>query len=151
MTSIHRVDKANEAFRSLVLQLDEELAVQYGELQLQYGAHNQADTLLLAVVAYEDGKPAACGAIRDHGGGEVEIKRMYVSPEFRRQGLARRVLKELELAAHELGYVRAVLETGVKQSAAIALYQSMGYHIIGNYGPYVGNVNSVCMGKRLPE
>ena len=149
MVSIHRVKQTDEAFRSLILQLDEELAAQYGELQIQYGAHNQTDGLLLAVVAFADGDPAACGAIRDHGDGEVEIKRMYVSPEFRRQGLARRVLGELERAAHELGYVRAVLETGVKQSAAIALYQGLGYQFIENYGPYVGNANSVCMGKML--
>ncbi len=151
MVAVERVDKTSEAFRLLIAGLDAELTGQYGELQKQYRLHNQTDHLLLAVVVSVDGQPAACGAIRDHGGSEVEIKRMYVSPQFRRQGLARRVLEELEQAARELGYSRAVLETGVRQAAAIALYQSVGYELTDNYGPYAGNENSVCMGKQLSQ
>lgn len=149
MVTIEQTNHQDEGFLSLVARLDVELLAQYGDLQRQYSRHNAVNGLLLVVVARMDDVPAACGAIRQHNAGSVEIKRMFVAPEHRRQGLARQVLAELESAARSLGYGRAVLETGIKQVEAIGLYQSMGYQIIENYGPYVGNENSVCMGKKL--
>ena len=58
-------------------------------------------------------------------------------------------MARLEEWAAELGYTRAVLETGTSQPEAIGLYESIGYHRIDNYPPYVGVQNSVCYEKRL--
>ena len=60
-----------------------------------------------------------------------------------------KILISLEKWASELGYKKAILETGKGQPEAIALYQKAGYQIIENYGPYKGLDNSVCMGKNI--
>ena len=62
-----------------------------------------------------------------------EIKRMYVAPEARRQGLARILLQALEDAARGLGYTVARLDTGSRQPHAERLYASQGYRAIGNF------------------
>ncbi len=85
------------------------------------------------VVLYEDGRPVAGGGVRELSPGVGEIKRMYVLPEHRSKGLARRVLAELEDAAREIGYERVRLDTGDPQPHAMALYRSAGYRDIENY------------------
>jgi len=84
-------------------------------------------------------------------GGVVEIKRMFVDEASRGQGVAARVLAELESWAVELGARRAILETGVGLLPAVRLYRRSNYQIIENYPPYVGVDTSVCMGKNLAE
>jgi putative acetyltransferase len=146
---ILRTDKSNGDFRKLTALLDAELSQRYGALQKHYDKHNRTDTLQVVIMLYLDGAAAACGALREFDSGIVEIKRMFVAPEFRRKGLARRMLGELEAIAGEQGYHWAVLETGIKQVEAIGLYQSIGYEKTENYGAYAGNENSVCMKKTL--
>ncbi len=78
-----------------------------------------------------------CGSLREapeRGAGVGELKRMYVIPAFRGQGLSRRILLALEEIAVERGLRRLVLETGVRQPEAIGLYRSAGYEQIPNYG-----------------
>ena len=79
----------------------------------------------------------------------MEIKRMYVLPGKRGSGIATKVLSELEQWAGELSFARCVLETGLKQPEAIALYKKNGYLLIPNYGQYAGKENSVCFEKVL--
>jgi NAD(P)-dependent dehydrogenase (short-subunit alcohol dehydrogenase family) len=79
----------------------------------------------------------------------VEVKRMFVQPAHRGQGVAQAVLAELEKWAAELHYAACVLETGKKQPEAIALYKRSGYTLTPNYGQYIGVENSVCMRKEL--
>ena len=147
--SLRHTDSQDPDFRRLIARLVGELEDQYGALQRQYERHNTLERIADAVVVTIDGEPAACGAFREADGDAVEIKRMYVATEHRRRGLARRVLEELEQKARGRGYRHAVLETGVKQTAAIDLYKSSGYALIENYGPYAGNDNSVCFKKSL--
>jgi ribosomal protein S18 acetylase RimI-like enzyme len=74
---------------------------------------------------------------------------MFVKAEARGSGIASMVITELEKWATEKGFSKAVLETGIKQEAAIRFYAKHGYSIISNYGPYIGNLNSICMNKKL--
>src|SRR5436309_271734 len=74
------------------------------------------------LVARRAGKPIGCGAVRRIDDSTGEIKRMYVGADERGRGVGRALLAGLETAARELGLTRLVLETGVRQSAAIALY-----------------------------
>lgn len=57
----------------------------------------------------------------------AEVKRMWTAADHRRQGLARRVLRELESAARAAGYRSVYVSTGWRQSGAVALYLSAGY------------------------
>ncbi len=101
------------------------------------------------MVAYQDGQAVGCGAIKHFDKETAEVKRMYVLPEKRGQGIAAGILQALEVWAVALHYKKCVLETGKKQVEALALYAKMGYSLIPNYGQYQNVSNSVCFEKRL--
>ncbi|MBK9336122.1 MAG: GNAT family N-acetyltransferase [Lewinellaceae bacterium] len=149
MTTLQRTDSDNPDFVALVKLLDLELAVRDGDEHAFYNQFNKIDAIKHVVVAFEDGKPVACGAIKAFAPNIMEIKRMYTTPEGRGKGIASRVLAELEAWAAELSCEKCVLETGIKQPEAIALYQKNAYRLIPNYGQYVGAKNSVCFEKIL--
>jgi len=90
------------------------------------------------LVGYLDGEPVCCGAWRSHGddGTVAELKRMYTSPAVRGRGLARRLLAAVEESARQAGRQRMILETGYLQPESIALYTSVGYQRIENFGHY---------------
>jgi GNAT superfamily N-acetyltransferase len=109
-------------------------------------------------VGYVGGTPAACGGWRARGGsedprlrpGDAEIKRMYVGPDHRGRGYARAVLAELERTAAAAGRLRAVLETGIRQPEAIALYLGAGYEPVPPFGTYGDSPDNRCFAKALP-
>lgn len=94
------------------------------------------------------GAAVACGALRPFEGG-AEIKRMFVVPHRRGEGLARLVLTELERQALALGWFLLRLATGRRQPEVIELYVTAGFTRIPNFGPYVGQPESICFEKRL--
>jgi GNAT superfamily N-acetyltransferase len=149
MAEIIRTNSDNPYFRQLVALLDGDLTLRYGELQKHYAEFNHIDFLDTVVLVYEKGDPAGCGCFRSFAPETVEIKRMYVRPEFRGRGLSRLILRELEKWAAELGNKKSVLETGNRQAEAIQLYHRSGYTEIPNYGNYEGNATSICMTKSL--
>jgi len=144
-----RTDSDNKDFRSLVSQLDEWLAFIDGADNAFYSALNKIDKIKNAVVAYEDEKPVGCGAVRELTADVMEVKRMFTLPDYRKRGIAKEILAELEKWSKELGYRKCVLETGKRQPEAIDLYLKRGYSRIANYGQYVGVDNSVCFEKEL--
>ncbi|TXS00620.1 GNAT family N-acetyltransferase, partial [Streptomyces sp. adm13(2018)] len=84
-----------------------------------------------------------------YANGDAELKRMYVIPEARGLGLARRILSALESDARTAGRTRMVLETGTAQPEAIALYTSSGYEPCTKFGLYRTYENSRCYAKPL--
>ncbi|CAN5902718.1 hypothetical protein BH24BAC1_BH24BAC1_35710 [soil metagenome] len=114
--------ESNSNFRSLVAKLDQELQQRDGPDHTFYAQFNKIDLIRHAVVAYRGETPVGCGAFKEFNPGVAEIKRMFVPPEYRRQGIARQVLAELENWAGEVGYTTCILETGKKQPEAIDLY-----------------------------
>jgi len=149
MAEIIRTTSENLQFRQLVVLLDGDLTSRYGELQKHYSQFNHIDFLDTVVIAYENEVAAGCGCFRNFAPETVEIKRMYVRPEFRGRGISRQLLAELEKWALEKGYMKSVLETGNLQTEAIHLYHHAGYTEIPNYGNYEGNETSICMSKKL--
>ena len=111
----------------------------------------------LYLIVYDElGVPVATGGWRgqeenDEGysDGDAEIKRMYVVPEARGRGLSRLVLAELEDDARAAGRTRMVLETGIRQPEAIALYTSSGYRPCAKFGHYRHDELSRCFAKPL--
>ncbi len=65
--------------------------------------------------------------------GAFEIKRLYVRPAGRRQGLAVRLMEAAEAHARRAGAARVILDTKPSMRAAIALYESLGYRRIPAY------------------
>jgi len=101
------------------------------------------------LVALVDGEPVATAGLRDHGGGDVELKRMYVRAAHRRRGYARLLLASVEERARALGHRRLVLETGLMQPEAVALYRSAGYADTAPYGYYADSEHSLHLAKDL--
>lgn len=101
------------------------------------------------LVGYVGSEPVATGGIRRHDDDTVEIKRMYVSPQWRGHGLARHMLAALEDLARTIGARRVVLETGERQPEAMRLYETSGYQRIEGFGYYCGAELSVSYGKTL--
>lgn len=141
------------AAQALIARLNAELTERYpnpedrhfGLTQEQVSGSNG-----VFVVATQDGEPVGCGALRRLDGATGELKRMFVAPEARRRGVGRGVLTALELHARELGLRRLVLETGVRQHEAMAMYERAGYDRIPCFGEYERSAASVCLGKDLP-
>ena len=146
---IVRAGEDDVEFLKLVALLDAELAERDGDEHGFYAQFNKPVGLGGVVVAYLDGEAAGCGAFKKHEDGVAEIKRMFTRTEARGKRIAAGVLKELEAWAAEAGFRECVLETGLKQPEAIALYTREGYDVIPNYGQYAGVENSVCMRKVL--
>src|SRR4029079_8624924 len=85
------------------------------------------------LVAFDGDDPVACGAVRVIGAGVAEIKRMYVAPRARGQGLGRTLLGELERGAAQLGCRTVRLATMAQMAEAGALYRSAGYEPNAHY------------------
>ena len=99
-------------------------------------------------VARREGAPLACGALRiaaDYG----EVKRMYVAPAARGEGLGRAILARIESEARRAGLRLMRLETGNRQAEALALYKSAGYVDCGPFGEYRPDPLSRFMEKQL--
>ena len=101
------------------------------------------------LLARRDGHAVGCGALRCVDALTGEMRRMFVTRAARRAGVASALLAALESQARALGYRRLVLETGVRQKAAIALYKSAGWRRIPPFGAHAGDPTSVCFGKAL--
>ena len=85
------------------------------------------------LLGWREGAAVCCGGVKRLPDGTCEIKRMYVVPAARGQGVARALLGALEDAARGLGYSVARLDTGPKQPHARELYESAGYAPIGTF------------------
>ncbi|MBI3230061.1 MAG: GNAT family N-acetyltransferase [Burkholderiales bacterium] len=105
--------------------------------------------VLFAVARDQSLRAIGCGAIvlnSEFG----ELKRMYVSPECRGQGGAKRLLALLESKAAEHGCTLLKLESGPYQQEALGLYAVCGYERCGPYGKYTDDPLSVFMQKHIP-
>lgn len=149
MIKIIRTDSDNKDFINMVKLLDSYLAEKDGEDHAFYSQFNKIDTIKNVVVAYIIEEPVGCGAIKELDTDTMEIKRMYTSSVNRGLGVASAVLLALEKWASELGYKKCVLETGIRQTEAIALYKKNNYQMISNYGQYADVEDSRCFEKVL--
>ena len=149
MITLARTNAQDPDFVNLVKHLDKELAERDGREHDFYAQYNGLDSIPHVIVAYEDGEPVACGALKPFDKEKMEVKRMYTLPESRSKGIAGRILGELEHWTTSLGYKGCLLETGKRQPEAITLYLKNNYTVIPNYGQYAGVENSVCFRKSL--
>ncbi len=101
------------------------------------------------VVGRVGGAAVACGGYRPLEPGIAEIKRMFVDRAHRGRGYSKAMLSALEEMVRESGYATVRLETRHLQTAAIALYEGMGYVRIPGYGIYEGKDGCICFEKPL--
>ena len=89
------------------------------------------------LLALDDGAPAGCVALRKIGPGTFEMRRMYVRPAVRRQGIARGLADKCIEEARKEGGRSLRLYTLPSMQEAIRLYRSLGFKEIAAYGEHV--------------
>lgn len=93
-----------------------------GNLECVYGPPGGTFLLLR-----QDGHTAGCVALQDLGNRICEMKRLFLRPEFRGEGLGRQCAERIIQTAREMGYVAIRLDTLPIMREAIDLYRSMGF------------------------
>lgn len=161
---LRRTSFADPVVQRLVAELQAEFTVRYGgpdETPLDVHMFDApAGAFFVGFVESGDGgsgeAPVVMGGWRMRpdvsalgGTHAAEIKRMYVVPGAQRRGHARTMLAHLEVTARAAGADVLVLETGLKQPEAIALYESSGYEPVEPFGIYADSELSRYLGKRL--
>ncbi|MFL6163368.1 MAG: GNAT family N-acetyltransferase [Jatrophihabitantaceae bacterium] len=156
---IHDLGYRHPDAGTLIEELQAEYVVRYGGRD---GAHIDGSQFDppdgLFAVGYCDAEPVAIGGWRrlpteDPATGwaapAAELKRMYVTERMRGAGFARVMLAYFERSAAEHGMRWLLLETGLKQPEALALYQSAGYQQVPPFGFYAGAEFARHLGKQL--
>lgn len=144
-------DWTDPVVAELVEEVQGEYVVRYGDRDL---TPVDPDEFRLprgfVLVGWCDGVPAGSVAMRAAAEpGAAEMKRLYVRATHRRRGLARVLLHAAEDRAREVGYTRVVLETGIRQPEAIALYEAEGYTPVAGFGYYADMPSSRYFGLDL--
>jgi GNAT superfamily N-acetyltransferase len=137
--------------------IDDELITSHGalsvyhasidELNRRYGGSEEDQHLhieeLMAplgvfLVARLDGHPVGGVGLRpisDPALNIGEIKRLWVRPDLRRQGMGLQLMQEVEVRARQLGYRQLFLESGYAQPEALELYRSNDWIPVEEYPP----------------
>ncbi|CCG87785.1 GNAT family N-acetyltransferase [Erwinia piriflorinigrans] len=132
---------SQENFRQLspeAPELEPIIAGLFGEYSARYGDFFARDAEIeltewylppqgMFVVLERDGEIIAMGAYKAFDAQTAELKRIWTRSDLRRQGLAQKVLVELEQRAQRAGYRHIYLTTGFRQPEAVRLYLSYGY------------------------
>lgn len=151
--SIAPADLLGPEVQALVAQLNEELAARYpepGANHFRLDPEEVGPGRGAFLLARWGEQAVGCGALRILEPGTAELKRMFALPSARRRGIGRAILRALEDEARRLGVTRLVLETGICQEEAVALYRAHGFSEIPPFGEYVlSAATSVCMAKDL--
>ena len=154
---IERVSFGHPDVVRLVADLQQEFVLRYGgpdETVLSVDTFDDASGQFF--LGHADKEPVVIGGWRLRSdvtalGGVVaaEVKRMYVVPTAQRRGFARAMLAHLETTARDAGADVLVLETGMEQPEAIALYESSGYTPVEGFGLYKDEPSVRYLGRRL--
>jgi GNAT superfamily N-acetyltransferase len=138
--------------RPLIHALNAELMQRYpeeGAKHFRLDPAEVADGRGAFLIAFHNEVAVGCGAVRLISETDAEIKRMYVTPVCRGQGIGGVILEALEAHARRLGASRLVLEAGERQPEALALYRRAGFIPIPNFGEYANSPLSLCMAKDI--
>jgi putative acetyltransferase len=148
--TIHAEDPRQDDVRELIAELNKTLlALTPPEFVFHMTAEEMARPDTTVFVARDGGKAVACGALRRHGDGIGEVKRMYTRPSHQGQGIGGRILAEVETLALREGLARLVLETGDRHPAAWRVYERGGFTRCGAVLDYPDSGHSVFYEKVL--
>ena len=81
----------------------------------------------------DDGIARGCIALRKLSDGKGEVKRLYVRPEYRGNGIATALVERIIEDARNIGYKELYLDTLPELESAVRLYKSFGFEETGQY------------------
>lgn len=129
------VAQARELFCEYAAESQLDLCFQNFEAELAGlpGAYAPPEGRLL--LALYEGQLVGCVALRKFEDGVCEMKRLFVRPAFRGQGIGRALAVRVVDEARAARYLRMRLDTLDRMKAAITLYESLGFRRIEAYRP----------------
>ncbi|MBH8555847.1 GNAT family N-acetyltransferase [Nostocaceae cyanobacterium CENA357] len=138
------------AIQELIRELDNYLATLYPPesrhgLDISALLHKSVTVFLARL----DNEPVGCGAVKFFPQGYAEVKRMYIKPAFRGQGIGKKILNQIELYVKEANIYTVRIETGIYQHEAIRLYEKVGFYRITPFGEYKPDPLSLFLEKKL--
>lgn len=154
--TVHEVSWADPAAVALRAAMAREMEHRYADRLAEPGGRDMTTTVgvdaggvaYVAVARTGQNRPVGHAALRWNDG-DLELKRMYVSPSHRGTGVSVALLTAVEDAARGLGGRRIILQTGDRQPDAVRLYERAGYTRIPVFPPYERLTFSTCMEKVL--
>jgi ribosomal protein S18 acetylase RimI-like enzyme len=111
--------------------------------------YNLSSSVEIVLIVLCDNTPVACSGLKKYSEHDVEIKRVWVEPDYRRNHIAKHMMSCLESKAKELGFQRMILQTREIMTDAFDLYLSLGYSRIDNYPPYDKLDGAICLAKNI--
>lgn len=142
-------DGTNKDFIELCHGLDDFLNELVGgeENRAEYIPYNTLDDIHDVIVAYDDDMPVGCASFKKYDDKSAEVKRVFIKEEYRGRGVSKELMERLEEKGRSEGYTYFILESGDPLVAAMALYRSIGYEVIPNYGQYKDMPDSGAMSR----
>ena len=144
-------DGSNGDFHRFYLKTEEFYSSIVGGLKNReaFVPYNISESITDVLIAYSDGVAVGCAGLKAYSDAEVEIKRVWVDPDYRKNHIAGEMMELLEAKAREMGFAKAVLQTRPQMEAAVSMYLKRGYVLIDNYPPYDKLDGAICFAKEL--
>ena len=144
-------DGNNEDFKKFYLKTEEFYSSIVGGLKNRaaFVPYNISESISDVLIANVSGTAVGCAGLKAYSDTDVEIKRVWVDPEFRGNHISSDMMDALEKKASELGFKRAILQTSPQMETAVSLYTKRGYKLIDNYPPYDKLEGAICFAKEL--
>jgi ribosomal protein S18 acetylase RimI-like enzyme len=130
------LDVVRQIFREYATSLEIDLCFQNFEEELASLPGNYQVPQGRLLLAWDEQMVVGCVALRPIDAKTCEMKRLYVRPQARGQQLGWRLAEQICDEAKQAGYQRICLDTLPSMTAAIQLYEWLGFKRIG---PYVFN------------
>ena len=91
------------------------------ENRMAFIPYNICDNIQDVVIAYKNDKAVGCAGLKGYSSVDAEIKRVWVDPAYRGQGLATKLMELIETKAKERNFKRVILQTREIMQDAVAL------------------------------
>jgi ribosomal protein S18 acetylase RimI-like enzyme len=144
-------DGNDEVFRQFYIITEDYYSSLVGgkENRKSFIPYNLSSSIENVLLVYCNDKPVACSGLKRYSNTDVEIKRVWVEPDYRGNHIAKNMMQYLEEKAKQLGFSRMILQTREIMSDAVKLYTSLNYYRINNYPPYDELNGALCLAKDI--